>query len=288
MPFITRLLRVKNIIVYDPLANYAQTLYLKSRKTLIEVFKYGVYLMLHKLALKLSDVIIYPSNHDLENVTRMFRRELGNKEKIIISNPTPICYESIEDYHRLRSARTRDVPHFVLLAGGKGKANEEAVKLTLEVFSKINHDNFILIISGPWHDLKIKYNLPKNIILPGYMSIDELKKFLAMSDYGLSPIFNHVAGTFIKVLTYLSAGLDLIVSPQSLIGIDISSLGSRRIRLIRNIEEYKKSIESSITDYLRGNRSSYRSVVLCENKDKSFREGIKKVISILGITSLSD
>jgi hypothetical protein len=284
IPFILRVLGVKGIIVYDPLANYAQTLHLRSRKSLIETMRYGVYLMLHKLALKASNVVIYPSKYDLENITRMFHKELINKEKIVIPNITPICYESIEEYEELRSSRVRNVPHFVLLVGGKGKANEEIVKMTLEVFSRINYNNFILIITGPWQDLKSRYNLPRNIILPGYVSVKGLKKILAMSDYGLSPIFSHVAGTFIKVLTYLSAGLDLIVSPQSLVGIDVSDLKNKRIHLVRNEEEYKGSIKLSIIDYFRSGRPRYRSILLCGDRDKSYKEAIKEVARILRVT----
>ncbi|MGC9106850.1 MAG: hypothetical protein ACP5IE_01485, partial [Infirmifilum sp.] len=203
---------------------------------------------------------------------------------IVIPNITPICYESIEEYEELRSSRVRNVPHFVLLVGGKGKANEEVVKMTLEVFSRINYNNFILIITGPWQDLKSRYNLPRNIILPGYVSVKGLKKILAMSDYGLSPIFSHVAGTFIKVLTYLSAGLDLIVSPQSLVGIDVSDLKNKRIHLVRNEEEYKGSIKLSIIDYFRSGRPRYRSILLCGDRDKSYKEAIKEVTRILRVT----
>ncbi len=138
----------------------------------------------------------------------------------------------------------------MLLAGGKGKANEEAVKLTLEVFSKINHNNFILIITGPWHNLKTRYNLPNNIILHGYVSIEELKKILAMSDYGLSPIFHHASGTFIKVLSYISSGLFVIASPQSLVGLDLNHTIIKRLLIVRNAVEFKKTILNVLSSHV--------------------------------------
>ncbi|MGC9106920.1 MAG: glycosyltransferase [Infirmifilum sp.] len=285
MPFTLRLLGLKGIIVYDPLANFAQTLHLRSRKSLIEIMRYGVYLTLHKLALKASNVVIYPSNYDLENVTRMFHKELSSKEKVIIPNPTPLCYESLEEYQKLRSSRTRDVPHFVLLAGGKSKANEEAVKLTLKVFSRVSYDDFNLIITGPWHDLKSAFNLPNNVILPGYVSIEELKRILAISDYGLSPIFHHVSGTFVKVLAYMSAGLFIVASSQSLNGLDLNYTLVKRLSIVRDPDEFEKTILNILAIHVyEGNKISkntQRHIVLCKDTRKNSERIANDLINLI-------
>ncbi|RLG16929.1 hypothetical protein DRN63_03580, partial [Nanoarchaeota archaeon] len=57
-------------MVYDVLGNYAQTLHLRSRRNLSQLIRYGLYLALHKLQLKESDVIVYPSRLDEENAKK--------------------------------------------------------------------------------------------------------------------------------------------------------------------------------------------------------------------------
>jgi hypothetical protein len=127
--FFSRLLGVKNTILYDPLANYAQTLYLRSRENPFELLRYGLYLLLHKLEVKSADIVVYPSNVDLENAINMFKP----KKTIIIPNPSPIRYKSINEYKELRARRRNfDKPYFILLAGGRSKGNEEAVRITMK------------------------------------------------------------------------------------------------------------------------------------------------------------
>ena len=57
VPVILRMLGIGKPIIYDPLANYAQTLYLNSRKSILAMIKYGVYLALHKPQLKSSTIV---------------------------------------------------------------------------------------------------------------------------------------------------------------------------------------------------------------------------------------
>jgi glycosyltransferase involved in cell wall biosynthesis len=258
--FMLRVLGVKNAtVVYDPLANYAQTLHLRSRKNFIELLRYGLYLALHKLQLKSSNIIVYPSHIDLENAKRMFRVE----KTVIVPNPTPICYNSVEEYLELRKKRDDfSRPYFILLAGGRGKANEEAVKTTIEVFNKLPPEKFKLIITGPWQDIK-EYVKNPSIELTGVVTKEKLKELLAIADYGLAPIFSHAAGTFVKVLSYISAGLDIIASPSSIVGLNPEHLKSVKVYLIRNRQEYAKIV----AEIVYGNRvietSKTRNVMLC-------------------------
>lgn len=253
--FFMRLLGWKGTIIYDPLANYVQTLYLRSRISMREILRYGLYLALHRLQLKCSNCVVYPSKLDLENAERMF----NVRNTVVIPNPVPICFESHEEYEKLRALRRGDErPYFILLAGGRNKANEEAVKLTIDVFNKLPQDTFKLYITGPWLDLK---NLAENssIELLGVIPQYELKRLLAVSDYGLSPIFSHAAGTFLKTLTYVTAGLDVIATPISLIGLSIKALRKRygysgKIYLIHDKEDYEKTLSELIfnKNYERG------------------------------------
>ena len=265
--FMTRLVGNKKvIIVYDPLANYAQTLYLNSRRGLLKLLRYGLYLALHKLEIGASDIVVYPSHVDLENARKMFRL----RNTIIIPNPPPICYESIEEYSRLRTMRKDfDKPYFILLAGGRGKHNEEAVKMTIEIFNELPPDKFRLFITGPWQDIKKLVRNP-SIYLVGIVSKERLKELLAVSDYGLSPIFSHAAGTFLKVLAYIASGLGIVASPQSLQGIDTALLRTTKIFFVRSYEAYRNTILNIVLSSLKSKQSNeaglvQKLVILCSN-----------------------
>jgi glycosyltransferase involved in cell wall biosynthesis len=273
--FMLRVLGVKNAtVVYDPLANYAQTLHLRSRKNFIELLRYGLYLALQKLQLKSSNIVVYPSQIDLENARRMF----GVAKAVVVPNPTPICYNSVEEYLELRKKRNDfSKPYFILLAGGRGKGNEEAVRITIEVFNKLPPEKFKLIITGPWQDMK-KYVKNPSIELTGVVTKEKLKELLAIADYGLAPIFSHAAGTFVKVLSYISAGLDIIASPSSIIGLNLEHLNRVKVYLIRNKQEYAKIV----AEVVYGNRvieaSKTRNVMLCRDAILDMLSALKAIL----------
>jgi len=273
--FIRLILKWKGIIVYDPLANYAQTLYLRSRSSIRELLRYGLYLALHKLQLRYSDYIVYPSKLDFENARRMFHV----RNAVIIPNPIPICFESYEEFEKLRELHKGDRRlRFVLLAGSRNKANEEAVKLTIEIFNKLPQKAFQLYITGPWQDMKDIVR-SDGIIILGIVSHDYLKRFLAVSDYGLSPIFSHASGTFLKILAYIAAGLDIIATPLSLMGLDVKALRERygysgEIYLIRDEEDYKKIVNMLI--YNR-NYERTRRPILCQYLEMELVNAIRGI-----------
>jgi glycosyltransferase involved in cell wall biosynthesis len=268
--FFSRLLGVKNTILYDPLANYAQTLYLRSRENPLGLLRYGLYLLLHRLEVKSADVVIYPSNVDLENAINMFKP----KKTIIIPNPSPICYESINEYKELRARRRNfDKPYFILLAGGRGKGNEEAVKVTIEVFNELSPEKFKLLITGPWQDME-KYVKNPSIELLGVVPKEKLKELLAISDYGLSPVFSHSAGTFLKILAYISAGLKIVSSLHGIIGVDIPK--EIDVYLVKNKEEFSiivKKLIYNVDTY--GMLGKKRPISMC-------KESFLRIENILG------
>jgi len=274
------------LIIYDPLANYAQTLYVVSRKNLLKIPRYGLYLALQKLEIRGADIVLYPSRIDLENAQRMFKP----KKAIVIPNPAPVCYESIEEYMKYRSKRIdNDRPYFILLAGGRWRANEEAVKITIEVFNDLPSEKFKLIITGPWQDME-KYVKNPSIELLGVVPREKLKELLAISDYGLSPVFSHSAGTFVKVLTYLSAGLRVIASQYSVIGLDTAYYS--RIHVVRDKEEFSRRVREIIESYKPG-ESEKLQVKACSELYRDLDNLIALVVAEsegkhLGITGFYD
>ncbi|MEM3826197.1 MAG: hypothetical protein QXZ08_01400 [Nitrososphaeria archaeon] len=246
-PCFLRLLGISKSIFFDPLGNYAQTLFIQSRNSFLRLIKYGLYLAIHGLSIKASNVLVYPSDPDRKSAERLFRL----RKTIVIPNPLPVWYESFEEYTQLRNYRREfDKPYFILLAGGKSSVNREAVMMTIRIFNELPKDKFKLKITGPWEELM---PLVKNssIELMGVIPNDDLKKLLAMSDYGLSPVFSHVAGTFLKILSYISADLNIICSYNSIANLDKSLINqlisSKKIHLIKNFSDYKQAVQKNIS-----------------------------------------
>jgi len=258
--FMLRLLGLRNVrIVYDTFGNHAQTLYLKSRRSARELFRYGFFLALHKLQLRSSNMVIYPCKIDADNASKMFR--IANT--FIVPNPSPICFDSVEEYLSLRKLRMDySRQYLILTAGSRVDFNEETVKLTIEVFNKLPPNKFKLYITGPWQDMK-KYVKNPSIELVGIVTKEKLKELLAMADYGLAPIFSHATGTFIKVLSYISAGLDIIASPSSIAGLNLECLKGVKVYLVRNEQEYAKIIARIVYENRVAEASRVRNVMLC-------------------------
>lgn len=274
LSFFLRLYKVQSTIIYDPLANYAQTLYLRSRNSILETLKYGLYLALHKLQLKASNLVVYPSTVDLENAKRMFRLRRSS----FVPNPYPLCYENLENYTLLRSRRASfEKPYFVLLPGARGKSNEDLVKLSIKIFNEIPFDKFELFITGPWQDIT---NLVKNpsIKLLGTLPHEKLKELLATADYGLAPVFSHAAGTFLKTLAYMAAGLDIVASPQALAGIDLKRIKSK-IYLVRSEEEFEETVRRLVSEWNGGRRS--REVLTCDEALADLKRSLEETFRVV-------
>jgi glycosyltransferase involved in cell wall biosynthesis len=262
----------RSLIIYDPLANYAQTLYVVSRKNLLKIIRYGLYLALQKLEIQGADIVLYPSRIDLENAQRMFKP----KKAIVIPNPAPVCYESIEEYVKYRSKRTdNDRPYFILLAGGRWRANEEVVKITIEVFNDLPSEKFKLIITGPWQDME-KYVKNPSIELLGVVPREKLKELLAISDYGLSPVFSHSAGTFVKVLAYICAGLRVIASLYSVMGLNTTYYS--RVHIVRDKEEFSEKVREVIESH-RPIRGEKPQVKLCSELYRDLDDPLSLIIA---------
>ncbi|WP_157861074.1 glycosyltransferase [Desulfurococcus amylolyticus] len=198
---------------------------------------------------------------------------------MIIPNPTPICYKSIEEYTKLRMKRKDfSKPYFVLLAGGKGKGNEEAVKATIGVFNKLPPNTFKLYITGPWQDLQ-KQVKNTEIGICGIVPEYKLKELLAIADYGLAPVFSHIAGSFLKVLAYVAAGLHVVTSPWGLQGINIGQLRGRQVFIVRNLNEYKETILKIISNPKIIHPNSLPSITVC--RDASNINGLLELLKVL-------
>ncbi|MEZ0394090.1 MAG: glycosyltransferase [Desulfurococcaceae archaeon] len=255
MPFFLRAAGARARVYYDALSYYAQTFYLRSRSEptalgrAINLAKYALYVSFLRLLTRHVDVFVYPSELDRENARRALG--LGEGRAVVIPNPLPFSFED-EEYRELRARhRSGEVPHFLLLAGGRGRINYEAVRETIRIFNELPPEKFRLFVTGPWKDLAPLVRNP-SIRLLGLLPHEELKAYLAACDYGLSPIFIHASGTFVKVLAYISGRLSVIASPQSLAGLDASLLRATKIYVVRSYEEYAEVIRRLVAGPMSG------------------------------------
>jgi len=140
-----------------------------------------------------------------------------------------------------------------------------------------------LFITGPWQDMK-KLIRNNSIHLVGIVSKKKLKELLAISDYGLSPIFSHAAGTFLKVLAYVAGGLNIVASPQSLQGIDIALLRTTKIFLVRSYKAYRNTVLNIVLSSLKNKQNNeaglvQKLVILCSNVQDDLAAQLETLIA---------
>lgn len=243
-PIILRLLNKKITIIYDPLSNYVQSLYSKIsfKRSVIKsvpiTLRLGAFLAVQKVSFRNSNLILFPAKNDEENAIVTYK--LSKNETAIVPNPFPVVYQSSKEFETLRQQYRKrlcsrsETKILILTAGNKSEVNEEAVKLLLKLSSQCD---FKLIITGPWEEYA-KTGNPK-MLVTGKISQAELKGLLAASDVGLCPIF-YGSGTFLKCLSYMGAGLEIIGTPivKQSTPVDMAALSSTTIHVASSEQDF--------------------------------------------------
>jgi hypothetical protein len=84
------------------------------------------------------------------------------------------------------------------------------------------------------------------------------------------------------VLSYISAGLDIIASSLSIVGLDLEILKKIKIYIVRNKEEYAKSIIKIIHENKDsqevGETFKTRNIILCNNINLHISDLLKRMI----------
>jgi hypothetical protein len=123
-----------------------------------------------------------------------------------------------------------------------------------------------------------KYVKNPSIELTGVVTKEKLKELLAIADYGLAPIFSHAAGTFVKVLSYTSAGLDIIASPPSIVGLNPEHLKRVKVYLVRNKQEYAKIVAEIVYGSRVIETSKTRNGMLCKDAILDMVNALKAIL----------
>jgi glycosyltransferase involved in cell wall biosynthesis len=254
-PLVLRLLGFRGTVLYDSLANYSQTLYIRVHKgalleRILGYLRLGVYLAIYRLQLRSSNKVLYPSLFDANNASAMF----GLSDKtVVIPNIFISSYMTCSDLQRLRSKYRKklnvngNAVILVFCAGFRSRANREAMDFLVQLDKEDLSDNhkLLLVVTGPWLDYQGKPKLPSRFT--GTLSRTDLNGILAASDIGLAPIFEG-SGTLLKVLEYMSAGLPVVATPVSQAGIPRNWLAKSRIYLGKDWADFASRLRQAITE----------------------------------------
>jgi glycosyltransferase involved in cell wall biosynthesis len=250
-PLTLRLLGFKGTIIFDSLAHYAQTLYMRSQigsffERASTYLQLGFYLSNYKLQVRASDKILYPSDFDASNANRMYG--IGQKTRVVpnIFLPTKVSIDHkqlrAENRQRLRISHDKIV--LVFCAGLRSKANKDALDMLIELENP--NKNVLLLVTGPWLDYRNKPKMPSLFL--GTVERSKLPGILAASDIGLAPIFEG-SGTLLKVLEYLYAGLPIVATPLALGGIPLEWMKENQLYIARAKDDFPLRIMESVQDY---------------------------------------
>jgi len=83
----------------------------------------------------------------------------------------------LDEFYKLSSKKQEPtVPDFLLLTGGRGRINQEAVEQTIKIFNSITKEKFVVFITGPWKDY-MKFVNNTNIKILGVVPQEKLKNY---------------------------------------------------------------------------------------------------------------
>ncbi len=83
----------------------------------------------------------------------------------------------LDEFHKLLSKKQGPtVPDSLLLTGGRGRTNQEAVEQTIKIFSSITKEKFVVFITGPWKDY-MKFVKNTDIKILGVVPQEKLKNY---------------------------------------------------------------------------------------------------------------
>ena len=166
-----------------------------------------------------ADLVFAVSTIDMD----MFERTYGiNSSKIHLSpNGVDIpAFDILYKNNTLVKSKivARDIAIFF---GSAHPPNVEAVKTIIyEIAPKMNDIYFLICGSVCW--LFQKEKVGKNVGLTSVVSEDEKLELYRVSDIALNPMLSG-AGTNIKMLEYMAAGLPVITTPTGARGLDVEN-----------------------------------------------------------------
>lgn len=170
----------------------------------------------------LVDYIFVTSSEE----ARIFEEEYSvNSEKMVLV-PNGVDTNSLKPLNgELREAERRRLglgyPEYIVFIGSNVKANADAARWIINYLApRIPHVLFIII--GSVCGILEKPSHPTNVKLLGVIPIKEKNLFLELADMAINPV-TIGAGTNVKMLEYLAAGLPIITTNVGARGLGLTN-----------------------------------------------------------------
>lgn len=186
------------------------------RKPLIKKVK-----AVEKHIAEISDYILVTSDEEIQK----FQEEYSVDKTKLILVPNGVDTSSVKPIpkkHSVPNELRSNYSKHVVFMGSRVKANTDAAKWIVSNLAEKMPDVCFIIVGSVCLDI---VKAVDNVRCMGVLSVEKKNQILQMSDVAINPVTSG-AGTSVKMLEYLSAGLPTITT----------TIGARGLRLTNNLE----------------------------------------------------
>jgi glycosyltransferase involved in cell wall biosynthesis len=164
------------------------------------------------------NIVCTATDDDIKSLNHLY----GTDKNKIYSIPNGVDLEGIKfispEERNLNKKRSGSTKKTALFMGSTHPPNLEACEQIFKFAKNLKDVDFCIV--GTACKCYENRTLPSNVLFLGIVSNEEKNKLLSTVDVALNPIFKG-AGTNMKMLDYMAAGIPVITTPIGIRGLDI-------------------------------------------------------------------
>lgn len=188
------------------------------------------------------DLVFVTSKEEL----KIFEEEYNIERQKLVLVPNGVDTDSVkpindEEKYTIRKNRNWKYRKYIVFMGSNVKANIDAGNYIIHKLAPIMPETGFFIIGSVSNKLS---NAQPNVNLLGVLSLEEKNICLSMCDVAINPIATG-AGTNIKMLEYLSAGLPIVTTQIGARGLDLTN---KKDAIITDLESFEKILAQLLED----------------------------------------
>lgn len=196
---------------------------------------------IEKFIIQKSDYVFVTSKQEKQ----IFQEEYGVNEQKLVLVPNGVDTTSIiplshTEKLSLRNKMNWGYQYHAVFIGSAVKANIDACRWIINSLANTMNDTLFIIMGSVCQQFT---SVPKNVKLLGVLDRQEKDIVLRSSDVAINPMF-FGAGTNLKMLEYMAAGLPIVTTPVGARGLDIEN---HKDAIISDINSFSSSIRSVFT-----------------------------------------